>query len=114
MNRAMKFAVLVTGAFAMSACNGWPDAPPYAESENRPEKYVTYSAAPAEAVPEFTAEHHRYMIMPGHTNLRGAKTRQIGAAGTSSVFALEGDDAPHANLFARSADGQWQTAGVID
>ena len=113
MNRVMKFALVVSGA-VMSACNGWPDAPPYAESENRPEKYATYAYAPAEAVPVFTAEHHRYMVMPGHTNLRGAKTRQIGSAANASVFALEGDDAPYANLFARGADGTWRVAGVID
>ena len=114
MNRAMKFALMVGGVMLASACNGWPDALPYDESENRPEKYQTYMPAPAEMVPEFTAEHHRYMIMPGHANLRAAKTRQVGTAANSSVFALEGDDAPYSNLFAQGADGEWRTAGLID
>jgi hypothetical protein len=62
----------------------------------------------------FVAEHHRFMIMPTATHLRLGRTRQVGTAAGAGVFALDGDNAPYGNLFARTANGEWRSAIVID
>lgn len=109
-----RIALLAAVTIVGGGCNGWPDAIEFDAAAHKPEKYQTYAAAPAEAVPIFVAEHHRYMIMPTSSNLRLGRTRQVGTATGVSVFALEGDDAPFANLFAQAPDGSWRQIGIID
>jgi hypothetical protein len=109
----------IAGIFAactlmLSACNGWPETMPYRQAVRLPEKYVTYSPTPAQSVPVFMAGQHRYMVMPGTAKVGGARTRSVASGGGTSVFALEGDEAPFANLFARSADGRVHAVAAID
>ncbi|HEY0811160.1 MAG TPA: hypothetical protein VGD49_13420 [Longimicrobiales bacterium] len=114
MKKGMKFALVAAGTMAIGACNGWPDAIEYNTAANKPEKYVTYTATPADSVPMFVAEHHRYMIMPGRTHMRLGRTHQVGSTSGSSVFALEGEEAPYAYLFAQTPNGEWRSAMLID
>jgi hypothetical protein len=114
MNKGIRFAIAAVGSAVLSGCNGWPDTIEYNEAENKPEKYVTYTTTPADSVPMFVAEHHRYMIMPTPSHLRLGQTRQVGSAGGASVFALQGDQPPYGNLFARTTTGEVRAARVID
>jgi hypothetical protein len=114
MTNQMKFSLLAGVAILVIACNGWPQAGDIDVEANKPEKYLTYATTPADAVPIFVAEHHRYMVMPASTNLRVGSARQVGTATGARVFALEGDEAPFANLFAQAPDGRWRTIGLID
>ena len=114
MNKGIKFAIAAAGSAVLSACKGWPDAIESSEAEHKPEKYVTYTATPADSVPMFVAEHHRYMIMPTASHLRLGRTQQVGSAGGAGVFALQGDQPPYGNLFARTASGEVRAAMVID
>jgi hypothetical protein len=114
MNRSSKFAIMAVASAVLSACNGGPEAIEYSEAEHKPEKYATYTATPADSVPMFVAEHHRYMIMPTASRLRLGRTQPVGSAGGASVFALQGDEAPYGNLFARTASGEVRAAMVID
>jgi hypothetical protein len=114
MNKAI-VTLLGAGMVVMAGCNGWPTTLPYAQAETKPEKYQTYAPAAAEAVPMFYAGNHRFMVMPGHTNLRGARTSSVAATGSPvSAFALEGDEPPYGNLFARNADGSVSAVAAID
>jgi hypothetical protein len=114
MNKTIRVLVGAGAVAMLSACNGWPDTKPYHQAVNQPEKYPTYSASSGHPV-EFYAGQHRFMVMPGEVDLRTAKTAPVsaGAAGVS-VFALEGDEAPYASLYARSADGRTHAVGPID
>ena len=114
MNSGIKVAFVALVSVVVGACNGWPDATESRQAINQPEKYLTYAATPADSVPVFVAEHHRYMVMPTPTHLRLGKTRQVGTAAGASVFALEGDAAPYSNLFVRTTTGEWRSVGVID
>lgn len=115
MNRRAAL-MLTAGAFALAGCNGWPstEAYRYPDAMHTPEKYPTYAPTPAEEARMFVAGNHRYMVLPGSVNLRSAPTRAVGTAGSASVFSIEGDEAPYSNLFARSHDGSWRAAAVID
>jgi hypothetical protein len=113
MNRGIA-GIFAASTLILGACNGWPATLPYKQAVRMPEKYVTYTAAPTESVPVFMAGNHRYMVMPGEANVRGARTSTVASGGGTSVFALEGDAAPFANLFARSADGRVHAVAPID
>jgi hypothetical protein len=113
MNKGLA-GILAASSLALSACNGWPSTVPYQQAVRMPEKYPTYEFVPAQSVPVFVAGNHRYMVMPGETNVRGARTTGVASGGGVSVFALEGDEAPFANLFARSANGRVHSVGLID
>lgn len=109
----------IAGIFAVStlvltACNGWPTTMPYNQAVRHPEHYITYTPTPAQSVPVFMAGNHRYMVMPGSARIGGARTSTVASGGGTSVFALEGDQAPFANLFARSADGRMHAVAAID
>ena len=112
MNKGIA-TLLAAGTLALSACNGWPTTLPYQQAVMKPEKYHTYTPAGADAVPMFYAGNHRFMVLPGEMNLRGARTSSVNTGG-ASVFALEGDVAPFGNLFARGANGRVHAAALID
>jgi hypothetical protein len=113
MNKGIAI-LLAAGTLALTACNGWPETMPYRQAVMSPEKYITYTPTAAEAVPMFYAGNHRFMVMPGATNLRGARTRAVSAGGQASVFSLEGDEPPFGNLFASDAGGRVHAAALID
>ena len=113
MNKGIVWALAAAGCL-LTACNGWPTTRPYAEVVYRPEKYPTYSPTAAEAVPMFYVGHNRFMVMPTEVNLRTASTTGVSADAPVSVFALSGDEAPYANLFARAADGRVYAVAPID
>lgn len=113
MNKAMTKALAAAGCLLLAACNGWPTTLPYDEARSRPEKYPTYEAAAAEAVPMFYAGNHRFMVMPTEVDVR-ARTSVVAADAPVSVFALSGDQAPYSALFARGADGRTYVVGLID
>lgn len=111
----MKRKMIALGALALvlGGCNGWPGTVPYNQALNKPEKYPTYAGVEGHPV-EFYAGNHRYMVLPGEINLRTARTAPVGAGGTGSIFALQGDEAPYSSLFARSAEGRTHAVGLID
>ena len=113
MNKGIAWALAAAGCL-LTACNGWPTTRPYSEAAYRPEKYPTYSPAPAEAVPMFYAGNNRFMVVPVEVNLRTARTTSVNANAPVSIFALSGDEAPYANLFARAADGRVYAVAPID
>jgi hypothetical protein len=113
MNRRTA-TLLAASALLVGACNGWPTTRPYEQAVNRPEKYITYTPVTPQAVPMFYAGNHRYMVMPTPANVRGARTASVPSGQSVSVFALEGDEAPFANLFARQADGRVHAVAAID
>jgi hypothetical protein len=113
MNKGIA-TVLAAGTLVLAACNGWPTTLPYQQAVMKPEKYTTYSPAAAEAVPMFYAGNHRFMVLPGESNVRGARTSSVNSGGQVSVFALEGDAAPFGNLFTTSAGGRVHAAALID
>jgi hypothetical protein len=106
--------MILIAAAQLAACNGWPKTIPYQQAEHKAEKYPTYAATPATSVEMFYAGQHRYMVMPGETNVRTARTAGVQASAPISVFALEGDEAPYAVLFARTPDGRTRTVAPID
>jgi hypothetical protein len=105
---------LAAGTVVLSACNGWPTTLPYQQAETKPEKYVTYTAVPEQAVPQFYAGNHRFMVMPIEGKVGGARTTAVATGASVSVFALEGDEAPYGNLFATGADGRLRVIAPID
>lgn len=113
MNRTLKTVCAAAGIVLLSACNGWPGTMPLDQAVHRPEKYPTYMATAGHPV-EFYAGNHRYMVMPTESSVRGARTASVSTGAGVSVFALEGDDAPYAALFARTADGLTHDVAAID
>jgi hypothetical protein len=103
---------LAAGTLIFSACNGWPTTLPYQQAETKPEHYPTYMAA--DSAPQFYAGNHRYMVMPGEANIRGARAVPVATGSPVSVFSLEGDEAPFSNLFARDASGRTRVVAPID
>lgn len=114
MNRRIGFALAAAGCLLAAACNGWPTTRPHSEAVTLPEKYPTYLRTAPEAVPMFYAGNHRYMVLPTEANVRGARTAAVGASAPVSVFALSGDEAPYAALFARTPDGRVHAVAAID
>ena len=113
MNKGIA-GIFAASTLMLSACNGWQATMPYQQALRHPEKYVTYSPVPAQSVPVFMAGNHRYMVMPSAARVGGARTSTVASGGGTSVFALDGDEAPFANLFARSADGRLHAVAPID
>lgn len=112
MNKGKKVA-LSAAVVLLGACNGWPDAAPFAEAINKAEPYPTYAAAAGQPV-EFYAGNHRYLVMPGEVNLRSARTAPVAASGGGSAFGLAGDEAPYSSVYVRGGDGRTHAAGLID
>lgn len=106
--------LLAAGALLLGGCNGWPTTRPFQQAVNSPEKYITYTPAPAQTVPMFYAGNHRYMVMPGEANFRGARTTAVTTGEAVSVLALEGDEAPFSTMFSRGADGRVRSVSAID
>lgn len=102
------------GCLLTAACNGWPTTLPHNEAVTLAEPYPTYLRTAPEAVPMFYAGNHRYMVMPTEAHVRGARTTDVGTSAPVSVFALSGDEAPYATLFARTPDGRVHAVAAID
>lgn len=92
------FAVLAASA-VLSACNGWPDSAEAELAENKPEKFPTYTATPAEQTQTLIFENRPWMVSVKPESLRGAKLVQVGTAGSTALYAPAGDEAPYPVLF---------------
>jgi len=114
MTKRVAYAALLGAALGLSACNGWPQAPELAEVKNKPEKYPTYAAVPANQVQPFTFEDRRWMIEPAVLQLSGAALTGVGNAGSAGVFAPAGDQAPHNVLFSPAGGDRWHAVLPIE
>jgi hypothetical protein len=113
MRTNSRVVLAAAAALLLGACNGWPGTLPYDEAVNRPEHYPTYTAIAGQPV-EFLAGNHRFMVLPTEANVRAARTQPVGSNAGVSVFALSGDEAPYAALFARGSDGRTHVVAPID
>ena len=96
----IRMALIISAAGAVvSACNGWPDSHPADEAENRPEKFPTYAATAAENAAPITFDNRRWMVSASPVSFRGAKLQSVGSAGTTSLYAPQGDAAPYGVLY---------------
>jgi hypothetical protein len=106
------FMIVAVGTFA-SACNGWPDSAPADEAENRPEKFPTYAPTAAEHASTFTFENRQWMVSASPVSFRGAKLQAVGTAGTTALYAPQGDAAPYGVLY--TPDGtKWRQVLPIE
>ena len=103
---------MLFAAIALAACNGWPQARPLDQEQNKPEKYPTYASTPADQ-PSFTFAGRRWVVSPATVQLTGVDLQAVGTAGNTSVFAEQGATAPYAVLYA-PAGGKWRRVLPID
>ena len=96
---------------ACTACNGFPDAPPWAEAERKPEKYPSYTATPA---PMLSTEGQRWVIQQGSVFRPVGNTLQSVATGMGGELSVaRWDRPPYDALYARSQDGLLRVAGEV-
>ena len=103
--------MVMLGVLATAACNGFPDAAPWAEAERMPEKYPSYTTVPT---PMVSTEGQRWVIQPGNVMTPIANTMQSVASGMGGeLSAARWDSAPYDALYARSPDGRVLVAGEV-
>ena len=107
------FAVLAVST-AVSSCNGWPQTSDAEQAVNRPEKFPTYAATPAEQSPTITFENRPYMVAAKAESLRGARLQAVGTAGTTTLYAPSGDVAPYSVLYTPAGGTMWKRVLPIE
>jgi hypothetical protein len=107
------FAVLACSAL-VSACNGWPDSADAELAENKPEKFPTYTATPADQTPTLTFENRPWMVSATAESLRGANLKAVGSSGTTSLYAQPGDQAPYGVLYTPAGNNLWKRVLPIE
>lgn len=112
MKARRAFVVLASFA-ALGACNGWPKAAPYSQAEDHPEKYPTYTPAPAqhEAI-VFEGRHWMISAAPA-VELRGARLQPVGNGELAGLFAESTQTSPYPVLFAPEGT-RWRTVLPLD
>jgi hypothetical protein len=88
----MRFSMYVGALAAVlsTGCHGFPYPEPIAQAEHKPEKYVTYTAAPETPL---TVGQQRWLLLPGaYAGLPG--TVLVPVSGVAGVLRASWDDAP--------------------
>ena len=102
---------LLLMAVACGACNGFPDAAPWAEAERKPEKYPSYMATPA---PMLSTEGQRWVIQQGNVfRPVGGALQSIASGLGGELSAASWDRPPYDALYAKSPDGLTRVASEV-
>ena len=109
----IKFTVVLFVTGAVLACNGWPRAARLQEEQNKPEKYPTYAATPAEPS-AFTFAGRRWMVSPATVQMTGVRLQAVGVAGSTRIYAEQGAATPYAVLYAPAGGTKWRRVLPID
>ena len=109
----MHVALIACGA-ALWACNGWPDANDAKQAEQKPEKYPTYAAASAEESATIVFGDRRYTVTPALVDLHDAQLQPVGTAGTVSLYAPKGEQAPYSALYTPVSGTVWRRVLPIE